>query len=107
VDVEGTRCLIGGNGAGKTTFINMVTGVPKPVSEPFTCAGRDITPLIPRDHPLDLPVVPIPSFRHARRQRTCSSPWYRGARGEEVCLSRDARTKLDAIADERWRVSAH
>ncbi|MEO7404869.1 MAG: ABC transporter ATP-binding protein [Burkholderiales bacterium] len=41
--------LIGTNGAGKTTFINMVTGYLKPDSGTVIYDGRDITPLSPRD----------------------------------------------------------
>ncbi len=40
--------LIGSNGAGKTTFINMVTGYLKPSSGAIRFDGRDITPLSPR-----------------------------------------------------------
>lgn len=41
--------LIGGNGAGKTTFINMVTGYLKPDTGTIHYAGRDITELVPRN----------------------------------------------------------
>ena len=41
--------LIGTNGAGKTTFINMITGYLKPDSGSIRYEGRDITPLPPRD----------------------------------------------------------
>ena len=41
--------LIGTNGAGKTTFINMVTGYLKPDSGSIHYDGRDITALAPRD----------------------------------------------------------
>ncbi|MEO6025136.1 MAG: ABC transporter ATP-binding protein [Burkholderiales bacterium] len=41
--------LIGTNGAGKTTFVNMVTGYLKPSSGSILFAGRDITSLAPRD----------------------------------------------------------
>jgi branched-chain amino acid transport system ATP-binding protein len=40
--------LIGSNGAGKTTFVNMVTGYLKPDAGKITLDGRDITGLGPR-----------------------------------------------------------
>ncbi len=40
--------LIGGNGAGKTTFINLITGYLKPTSGRIRFDGRDITGLMPR-----------------------------------------------------------
>ena len=40
--------LIGSNGAGKTTFVNMVTGYLKPDTGSITLDGTDITPLHPR-----------------------------------------------------------
>jgi branched-chain amino acid transport system ATP-binding protein len=40
--------LIGSNGAGKTTFVNMITGYLKPDTGRITLDGRDITPLDPR-----------------------------------------------------------
>ena len=40
--------LIGSNGAGKTTFVNMITGYLKPDAGSITLAGRDITSLHPR-----------------------------------------------------------
>jgi branched-chain amino acid transport system ATP-binding protein len=40
--------LIGGNGAGKTTFINLVTGYLRPTSGAVRYGGRDITGLAPR-----------------------------------------------------------
>lgn len=41
--------LIGTNGAGKTTFINMITGYLKPDAGAIEYQGRDITPLPPRE----------------------------------------------------------
>jgi branched-chain amino acid transport system ATP-binding protein len=41
--------LIGTNGAGKTTFINMITGYLKPDSGRIHFEGRDITALAPRE----------------------------------------------------------
>ena len=41
--------LIGTNGAGKTTFINMITGYLKPDRGRIQYEGRDITKLTPRD----------------------------------------------------------
>jgi len=41
--------LIGTNGAGKTTFINMITGYLKPDAGAIHYEGRDITRLAPRD----------------------------------------------------------
>jgi branched-chain amino acid transport system ATP-binding protein len=40
--------IIGANGAGKTTFVNMVTGYLKPESGTILFRGRDITGLRPR-----------------------------------------------------------
>jgi len=40
--------LIGGNGAGKTTFLNLVTGYLKPTSGSVRFLGRDITGMAPR-----------------------------------------------------------
>lgn len=40
--------LIGSNGAGKTTFVNMITGYLKPDSGHIRFEGRDITALEPR-----------------------------------------------------------
>lgn len=40
--------LIGSNGAGKTTFVNMVTGYLKPDSGSIVLDGKDITGLLPR-----------------------------------------------------------
>lgn len=42
-------CLIGSNGAGKTTFVNMVTGYLKPTSGSILLAGEDITRRSPRE----------------------------------------------------------
>ncbi|MDO9025852.1 ATP-binding cassette domain-containing protein, partial [Zwartia sp.] len=41
--------LIGTNGAGKTTFVNMITGYLKPDTGKVIFAGRDITQLAPRE----------------------------------------------------------
>ena len=41
--------LIGSNGAGKTTFVNMITGYLKPDSGTIELEGRDITALWPRE----------------------------------------------------------
>lgn len=40
--------LIGSNGAGKTTFVNMITGYLKPDAGRIALDGQDITPLAPR-----------------------------------------------------------
>ena len=40
--------LIGGNGAGKTTFLNLVTGYLKPTAGTVRFQGRDITGMAPR-----------------------------------------------------------
>jgi branched-chain amino acid transport system ATP-binding protein len=48
VEEDSVVGLIGSNGAGKTTFINMVTGYLKPTTGSIHFEGRDITPLKPR-----------------------------------------------------------
>ena len=48
VDQDSVVGLIGSNGAGKTTFINMVTGYLKPTSGSIHYLGREITGLNPR-----------------------------------------------------------
>jgi branched-chain amino acid transport system ATP-binding protein len=41
--------IIGANGAGKTTFVNLITGYLKPSSGRIVFEGRDITELSPRE----------------------------------------------------------
>jgi branched-chain amino acid transport system ATP-binding protein len=50
VDIEAAEVVgvIGSNGAGKTTFVNMVTGYLKPSAGTIRFKGRDITGLAPR-----------------------------------------------------------
>ena len=42
-------CLIGSNGAGKTTFVNMITGYLKPSEGQILLSGEDITARSPRE----------------------------------------------------------
>jgi branched-chain amino acid transport system ATP-binding protein len=51
VDIDaGERVsLIGSNGAGKTTFVNMITGYMKPDAGSIVLDGRDVTALGPRE----------------------------------------------------------
>ena len=49
IEADSVVGLIGANGAGKTTFINMITGYLKPDSGDIRYEGRDITALTPRD----------------------------------------------------------
>jgi branched-chain amino acid transport system ATP-binding protein len=48
IDQDSVVGLIGSNGAGKTTFINMVTGYLTPTSGQILYQGRDITGMQPR-----------------------------------------------------------
>ena len=41
--------IIGANGAGKTVFVNMITGYLKPTSGTIEFQGQDITGIEPRD----------------------------------------------------------
>jgi branched-chain amino acid transport system ATP-binding protein len=49
IEKDSVLGLIGTNGAGKTTFINMITGYLKPDRGRIHYEGRDITELAPRD----------------------------------------------------------
>jgi branched-chain amino acid transport system ATP-binding protein len=49
VDASEVVGIIGANGAGKTTFVNLVTGYLQPTSGTIAFEGRDITALAPRD----------------------------------------------------------
>jgi len=48
VEEDSVVGLIGGNGAGKTTFLNLITGYLKPTGGRIAYRGRDITALSPR-----------------------------------------------------------
>ncbi len=48
IDEDTVVGLIGGNGAGKTTFLNMLTGYLKPDRGTIRYSGHDITKLVPR-----------------------------------------------------------
>ena len=48
IDAQEVIGIIGANGAGKTTFVNMVTGYMKPDSGRIVYKGQDITALAPR-----------------------------------------------------------
>ena len=48
IDAGERVSLIGSNGAGKTTFVNMITGYLKPDAGRIVLDGRDITALSPR-----------------------------------------------------------
>ena len=48
IDADAVVGLIGANGAGKTTFVNMVTGYLKPDAGQIVFEGNDITALKPR-----------------------------------------------------------
>lgn len=49
IQVGERLCLIGSNGAGKTTFVNMVTGYIKPSAGRIHLQGEDITERSPRE----------------------------------------------------------
>jgi branched-chain amino acid transport system ATP-binding protein len=49
VPPQQTVGIIGANGAGKTTFVNMITGYIKPSTGRILFEGRDITDLSPRE----------------------------------------------------------
>ena len=48
IDAGERVSLIGSNGAGKTTFVNMITGYLKPDAGTISLDGADVTPLDPR-----------------------------------------------------------
>jgi len=48
VEEDSVLGLIGGNGAGKTTFLNLITGYLKPTGGRIVYRGREITALSPR-----------------------------------------------------------
>ena len=49
VPAQQTVGIIGANGAGKTTFVNLITGYLKPSSGRIRFEGKDITDLTPRE----------------------------------------------------------
>jgi branched-chain amino acid transport system ATP-binding protein len=49
IDPDSVVGLIGANGAGKTTFINMTTGYLKPDSGSIVFEGQDVTRKVPRE----------------------------------------------------------
>ena len=49
VEIGETIGIIGANGAGKTTFVNMVTGYLKPSSGRIEFMGKNVVGLQPRD----------------------------------------------------------
>jgi branched-chain amino acid transport system ATP-binding protein len=49
VPAQQTVGIIGANGAGKTTFVNLITGYLKPSTGRILFEGRDITDLTPRE----------------------------------------------------------
>jgi branched-chain amino acid transport system ATP-binding protein len=49
IPVEQTIGIIGANGAGKTTFVNMITGHLRPTKGSIAFEGRDITGRAPRE----------------------------------------------------------
>ncbi|WP_300547228.1 ABC transporter ATP-binding protein [Roseovarius sp.] len=49
IDAGKNLAIIGSNGAGKTTFLNICTGWIKPAKGKVYFEGRDVTPMSPRD----------------------------------------------------------
>ncbi|MEM8838657.1 MAG: ABC transporter ATP-binding protein [Pseudomonadota bacterium] len=106
--------LIGSNGAGKTTFVNMVTGYIKPDTGHILFEGRDITKLQPRAitrlgicrsfqiHQLcaELSVLENMLIALAISKQTPPSFWRLGTSSENVDKAMDALEKFH-LADFR------
>ena len=104
--------LIGSNGAGKTTFVNMITGYLKPDAGRIDLTGRDITSLNPRaiarlgvarsfQIPQLYPALSVLENMLVATacQGTALSFWQRARRAEAVA-------RADALLD-RFRLAEH
>ncbi|TMM49582.1 ABC transporter ATP-binding protein [Sulfitobacter sabulilitoris] len=105
--------LIGTNGAGKTTFVNMVTGYIKPDSGSITFGGRNITGLAPRQ------ITRLGIHRSFQIAQLCNEltveenmlvagAIHASGRPSFLRSAHDARARERAVATlERFRIAEH
>jgi branched-chain amino acid transport system ATP-binding protein len=110
--------LIGSNGAGKTTFVNMVTGYVKPERGTIRLNGADITQFAPRDitnkgvaRSFQIPQLwaQLTALEHMLVAATCAkgqlSAWKSAAKADDVERAHALLARFGLAAQAAQRVS--
>ena len=95
-------CLLGRNGAGKTSLLKTLGGILKPLSGSVSLRGEDAGSLSGRERALRAALLltegGLPPFLLGRELvslgRTPHAPWFSGARAEDDRIAREAMERL-------------